>query len=119
MAYLEKVGELKFANIINSVDVPVVTGLRTVLAGQGVLEVGTALAVNAAGKLVVLGTEGGTANCILCEAVDTTAGDALGFVALSGKFNRNALSVKAEYTITEKDVEAFRAAGIFLENAVI
>lgn len=114
----ENLGEMQFDNLVNTVGgVPVVTALRTVLAGQGVLKRGTALAINADKKMVILGTDGATANCVLAEDVDTTA-DAKALVYLAGHFNRNMLAVKAAYTITAADVEAFRAAGIYLDNSV-
>ena len=116
--YFENLGEMSFDNIANGAGVPVVTGLRTILTGQGVLKRGTALGVNADGKMVILGTASATANCILAEDVDTAAGDANALVYLSGHFNRNMLTVKDSYTITADDVEKFRAAGIFLGNSV-
>lgn len=117
--YYETLGELGFDNIGNSAGTaPVITGLRTILTGQGVLKRGTALAINAAGKMVILGTESATANCILAEDVDTADADANAMVYLSGHFNANKLAVKTSYAITAKDIEAFRAAGIYLENAM-
>ena len=117
--YYENLGEMQFDNLVNNVGgVPVVTALRPVLAGQGVLARGTALALNADKKLVILGTSGGTADCVLAEEVDTTGADAKALVYLSGHFNRNMLKVKAAYTITAADVEAFRAAGVYLDNSV-
>lgn len=117
--YYENLGELGFDNIENSAGIiPVITGLRTILTGQGILKRGTALGVNSAGKMVVLGTSGGTANCILAADVDTSAGDANALVYLSGHFNGNKLTVANSYTITSADIEAFRAAGIYLENAM-
>ena len=117
--YYENLGELGFDNIENSAGtIPVITGLRTILGGQGILKRGTALGVNADSKMVVLGTSGGTANCILAADVDTSAGDANALVYLSGHFYGNKLTVAASYTITTADIEAFRAAGIYLENAM-
>lgn len=117
--FVEKLGETAFDNLVNTVGgAPVVTALRTVLAAQGILKRGTALALNADKKMVILGTADGTANCVLAEDVDTTAGDAKALVYLSGHFNRNMLAVKTDYTITAADVEAFRDAGIFLDNSV-
>ena len=119
MANFEKLGECKFDNLINSVgNLPLITVLRTVLAGQGVLKRGTALAIDADNKLVILGTDGATANCILAQDVDTTEGDAACVVYISGQFNRNSLTVKVGYTITADDVEEFRKAGIYLANSV-
>lgn len=117
--YYEKMGETTFENLVNTVGgAPLTTGLRTILAGQGALKRGTALALNADKKLVILGTSSATANCVLAEDIDATAADVDACVYLTGHFNRNTLAVKASYTITAADVEAFRAAGIFLDNSV-
>lgn len=117
--YYETLGELGFDNIENSAGTaPIITGLRTILSGQGVLKRGTALAINAAGKMVILGTDSATANCILAEDVDATSADASAMVYLSGHFNANKLAVKASHTITAAEIEAFRSAGIYLENAM-
>ena len=119
MANFEKLGECKFDNLINGVgNLPLITVLRTVLAGQGILKRGTALALNADKKLVILGTDSATANCVLAQDIDTTDADVDGVVYISGQFNRNSLTVKDGYTITADDVEEFRKAGIFLANSV-
>lgn len=119
MANFEKLGEVTFDNLVNTVGgVPVVTALRPVLAAQGILKRGTALALNADKKMVILGTDGGTANCVLAEDIDATEADVNALVYVSGHFNRNMLAVKADYTITAADVEAFRAAGVYLDNSV-
>lgn len=116
--YYETMGSMEYPNIVNGAGVPVVTGLRTILSGQGVLKKGTALAKNSAGKMVILGTASATANCVLAEDVDATSADATALVYLSGHFNRNNLVVNTGYTITDADVEAFRAAGIYVENSM-
>ncbi len=119
MANFEKLGECKFGNLINGVgDLPRLTVLRTALAGQGILKRGTALALNADDKLVILGTDGATANCVLAKDVDTTEGDAACVVYISGQFNRNSLTVKDGYTITADDVEDFRKVNIAIANSV-
>ena len=118
MANYETIGTMEYPNIVNGAGIPVVTGMRTILSGQGALKAGTALAKNSAGKMVILGTASATANCVLAEDVDATSADTTALVYLSGHFNRNNLVVNAGYTITETDVEAFRAAGIYVENSM-
>lgn len=119
MANFEKLGECKFDNLINGVgNLPLITVLRTVLAGQGILKRETALAIGEDNKLVILGTDGATANCILAQDVDTTEGDATCLVWISGQFNRNSLTVKDGYTITADDVEDFRKVNIVIANSV-
>jgi hypothetical protein len=131
MANYEVMGEVKYANIWNSVDVPIITGLRTIrkLTGAAATyKAGTALALSGgtAGddKLVILGTAAAsnetlTANCILAEDVEVgTDADVQALVFLSGHANANKLAVASSHTITAAEIEAFRAAGIYLENAM-
>lgn len=130
MANYEVMGEVKYANIWNSVDVPVITGLRTIrkLSTAATYKAGTALALSGGtagdSKLVILGTTAAsnetlTANCILAEDVEIgTTADVQALVFLSGHANANKLAVANSYTIKASDVEAFRAAGIYLENAM-
>lgn len=131
MANYEVMGEVKYANIWNSVDVPIITGLRTIrkLTGAAATyKAGTALALSGgtAGddKLVILGTAAAsnetlTANCILAEDVEVgTNADVQALVFLSGHANANKLAVASSHTITAAEIEAFRAAGIYLENAM-
>ena len=130
MANYEVMGEQKYANIWNSVDVPVITGLRTIrkLSAAATYKAGTALALSGGtagdGKLVILGAAAAsnetlTANCILAEDVEVgTDADVQALVYLSGHANANKLAVANSYTIKASDIEAFRAAGIYLENAM-
>lgn len=131
MANYEVMGEVKYANIWNSVDVPVITGLRTIrkLTGAAATyKAGTALALSGGtagdGKLVILGTAAAsnetlTANCILAEDVEVgTSADVQALVYLSGHANANKLAVASSHTITAAEIEAFRTAGIYLENAM-
>lgn len=129
--YYETMGEQKYANIWNSADVPIITGLRTIrqLTGAAATyKAGTALALSGGtagdGKLVILGTAAAsnetlTANCILAEDVEVgTSADVQALVFLSGHANANKLAVASSHTITAAEIEAFRAAGIYLENAM-
>lgn len=131
MANYEVMCEVKYANIWNSVDVPVITGLRTIrkLTGAAATyKAGTALALSGGtegdDKLVILGTAAAsnetlTANCILAEDVEVgTDADVQALVFLSGHANANKLAVASSHTITAAEIEAFRAAGIYLENAM-
>lgn len=130
MANYEAMGEMKYANIWNSADVPIITGLRTIrkLSAAATYKAGTALALSGGtagdGKLVILGTaaesnETLTANCILAEDVEVGTGvDVQALVFLSGHANANKLIVASSHTITAAEIEAFRAAGIYLENAM-
>lgn len=98
-------------------------------AGLGVVARGTVLALSAGtggdASMVILGTTAGVdetlaANCILAEAIDTGAAPGTAVTALAyrtGHFNRNKLTVKAEYTMTEIDEENLRKGGILLDDA--
>lgn len=130
MANYEAMGEMKYANIWNSADVPIITGLRTIrkLSAAAAYKAGTALALSGGtagdGKLVILGTAAAsnetlTANCILAEDVEIgTDADVQALVFLSGHANANKLIVASSHTITAAEIEAFRTAGIYLENAM-
>ena len=92
------------------------------------LKRGTVLALSTGtagdGKMVVLGStarsnETLTANCILADDVTVgTAADVVVDAYRAGKFARNKLIAKAEYTIKDADVEALRNGGIFLDTAI-
>ena len=106
---------------------PVSKVLMPVASGQGKLKRGTALALNTAGKCVILGTKEtvsekqvlAEAAYILAEDVDATGADVTAEVFRSGHFIKNALVVKEDYTMTDADVEAFRKAGIMLDNGIV
>ena len=89
----------------------------TVAAGQGELKRGTALAVNADGKAVILGTDGATASYVLAKDVDATV-EAVAVAYREGHFNADALIVKADYTITAKDKDDFRVRNIILSESL-
>ena len=97
---------------------PVSKVLKVIASGQGVLARGTALALNADGKCVILGTADATAAYILAEDIDATAG-ATAEVYRTGHFIKNALTVKEGYAITDADVEEFRKVGIMLDNGIV
>lgn len=106
---------------------PVSKVLMPVASGQGKLKRGTALALNTAGKCVILGTKEtvsekqvlAEAAYILAEDVDATDTDVTAEVYRSGHFIKNALVVKEDYSMTDADVEAFRKAGIMLDNGIV
>lgn len=89
-------------------------------AGQN-LKRGTLLEEDTeAGKYVIRGTNtDAEPEYILADDVDATAEDTVGTAYRSGEFAENALIVKEEYEITEKDRKALRNAGIFLNQAML
>ncbi len=97
----------------------------TIAAGQGVLKRGTALAMNSAGKMVILGTKETVseaqvlceANCVLAKEVDATS-ETTALAYREGHFNANSLIVKNDYTLTAKDKEEFRIHNIILSESI-
>jgi Bacteriophage lambda head decoration protein D len=101
---------------------PKVDDSLIVASGQGVLARGTLLGlVTATGKAKVVSK---TANdgsekvyAVLAENIDTTNGDVLAPVYLTGEFNENALTVAAGNTVAEHKASA-RAVGIFIKSTL-
>ncbi len=107
----------------HDVDVFTIT-LRQTDAAQE-LKAGAVLALSETDdKYVILGTEAGenevlTANAILAEDVKTSTTADLNVTAFrQGHFNRKALTVKSGYTLSKRDIEKLRSAGIYLETEV-
>lgn len=122
--YDENLGAMSYDNLINNSGIPLVTALRKIKGGQGVMKRGTALALSTGtagdGSLVLLGTtavadEVLTANAILADEVDTGTAGVQGEVYLTGHFNTNALITKDEAELTAPQIEEFRIRGIFLD----
>jgi hypothetical protein len=90
----------------------------TIKANAGALKRGTVLAVDADGKMVVLGSGTGTANCVLCDDVNVGASDVVAVAYRGGHFTVEKLSVASGYTITAADKAALRDVGILLSNAM-
>lgn len=114
----EYVGECRPEFLFASSKYPVSKVLMPVASGEGVLARGTALAINAAHKCVILGTADATAAYILAEDIDATSADVNAEVYRTGHFIKNALTVKADYAMTDADVEEFRKVGIILDNGI-
>jgi hypothetical protein len=90
----------------------------TIKANAGALKRGTVLAVDADGKMIVLGSGTGTANCVLCDDTEVGATDVKAAAYRAGHFTVEKLTVASGYTITAADKAALRDAGILLSNAV-
>ncbi|MGG4034213.1 head decoration protein [Paenibacillus cisolokensis] len=107
-----------FAGINHPVDIKSVT----LLAGQGVLKRGAVLGIVTASnkaKLVDSSAADGsqTADCILTDDVDTTAGDVVTTAYISGEFNRQALIFGGSDTADKHEIR-LRELGIFLKDVV-
>ena len=98
----------------------------TVASGQGELKRGTVLALNSSGKAVILGTEEEiknvstkcVANCILQKDVDATSADVVTIAYREGHFNKDALIVKSDYTLTADDIDVLRTHNIILSDEI-
>lgn len=88
------------------------------LSAPATLVRGTVLAVDADGKMIVLGSGTGTANCILCDDTEVGTADMTAIAYRSGHFAAEKLTVAASYTLAAADKEALRDAGILLSNTV-
>ena len=72
------------------------------------------------GKDVIRGTvEEAEAAYVLADPVDASGGDSVGAAYRSGEFAENALIVKEGYAIKEKDRDALRKNGIFLDKIMM
>lgn len=116
----EQVGSCTQDNLIAGSRHPLDICQVVIKAGQN-LKRGTLLEEDTeAGKYVIRGTNtDAEPEYILADDVDATAEDTVGTAYRSGEFAENALIVKEEYEITEKDRKALRNAGIFLNQAML
>lgn len=122
----ENVGACAPEFLFASSKYPVSKVLMKIAAGEGKLKRGTALAMNSAGKCVILGTKEtiddketlAVAAYILAEDIDATE-EVTAEVYRTGHFIKNALAVKEDYTMTTSDVETFRKCGIILDNGIM
>ena len=111
---LSRVETLHYENLINDNKYPILTAARELNSGAGALKRGTALQVNADGVTLEKMTNGGTASAILAE---DAAGGGVAVVYLTGQFNRQKVDEITGITLTDADVEKFRALGIYLNYA--
>lgn len=137
----ENLGGVGFDNLIADSYPPTDVFNVQLVAGQGILERGTLLALKTDGTMEMIDTATtGKANAVLAEPVDTgapapvvqededdenseaaTATDpetVPGIAYRTGHFNTNRLIVAEGYTITAADREALRVAGILTSEAV-
>lgn len=115
----EHVGEWQPEMLVIDTKRPAEVVHVTIATGQGAMKRGTVLAADAAGKCSILGTEGSTAAYILAvDSEDATESEVVAQAYRSGDFNKGALLVKEEYTMTEADITALRNGGIYLGNVM-
>lgn len=130
---MEVLEERTFDRLVNDSEHPL-TAVQVVLkSGQGILPRGAVIAQSSLGEgNVILGTaaqgevtgdnahpaETLKAAWILCDSTDTgTAGTVVASCYETGHFNRAALTVKENYTMTAADEADLRNAGIYLSTA--
>lgn len=96
----------------------------TIASGEGVLSRGTVVAMSSeSGKCVILGTtatadETLTPYGIICDEVDATSADAVATAYRTGHFNKEALIVDDNYTMTDADEAELRNGGIYIDSAM-
>ena len=110
----ETIANIEYDNLIYSSDVDLITSGVVVASGQGELTRGTCLAVNSDNQMVILGTDGAEADCILCDDIDATDADVNTTAYVSGHFNEDALIVLDGYTITDSDKAVLRTKNILI-----
>lgn len=116
--YLENLGAMQYDNLFAGADIPAHGGSITIAAGQGALKKGSVIALDGSNKGVILSaTEGLKPYGILASDVDATA-ETVAEVWLTGRFNKHALHVAEDYTMTADNILALRNGGIFVENSV-
>lgn len=120
----QNIGTCAADNLFISDKFPIDAVSATITSGEGVLARGTVVAMsNTTKKCVILGTTAGTGETltpygIICDEVDATSADAVATVYRTGHFNREALIVDEDYTMTEADEAALRNGCIYLDSAM-
>ncbi|OPA76748.1 hypothetical protein BVG16_16385 [Paenibacillus selenitireducens] len=123
--YDENLGSMQYDNLVNSSDVTLITAMRNLRGGQGILKRGTALALSSGSagdkSLVIIGTAAAadetlTPNAILTDEVDTGSASVKSEVYITGHFNTNGVITKGDVEITADQIEDFRKVGIFFDT---
>jgi len=114
------VGEIGYDNLFAGTSVPVNVKSVSLKSGQGLVVRGTVLAIETATGLAVKvdSTKTGgveSADCILTDDVDTTAGAVASTAYSSGLFNRNALIFGGTDTAAKHE-KTLRTLGIYLKE---
>ncbi len=122
----DKVDSMSFDKLIAGMTPPVkvASGIITKLATAATYKRGTVLCRSSGtggdGKLKILGTTAAsnetlTPDCILCDDEEIgTSADTNAAVYVAGCFNKDALIVSGNYTITQADIDKLRERGLYL-----
>lgn len=120
----QKLGTCEADNLVIDGKFPIDAVGVTIASGEGTLARGTVVSMSdKTKKCVILGTTAGSDETltpfgVVCDEADATSADAFAMVYRSGHFNREALIVDENYTITETDEAALRNGGIYLGSAM-
>ena len=103
-------------------DFPRVERKLTVASGAGVLPRGAVVALDGAGKAVLVDSSSVTPSAqepvaVLAHEVDATSADAEGIVYYTGEFNEAALTFGGTDTVADH-VDALRALSIFTDTII-
>ncbi len=114
------VGSVSQDNLIAKLSPPAETFGIMIPAGAGELARGTVLAWDGSAYSVLGSADGdATANCILADPVDASGSSDVAAVAYrSGNFNKAALIVAADYTISAEDADKLRQYSIILTEVM-
>lgn len=120
--YTKAADQFSYDNLFAGTLHPVDTKSVKLKSGQGVLKRGTVLGIITTGILAVAvdsshvdGSQ--TADSILTDDVDTTAGDVVTTAYATGEFNRNALIFGGTDTADDHETR-LRELGIFLKSNI-
>lgn len=118
----ESLGTVGFDNLfIENIPEADVVAVK-LAASQGVLARGTLISGTPGGSdfaALAIAADGAKALYVLADDVDTgTDGAVVGIAYRTGHFNRAAVAVKEEYTLTAADEEVLRGKGILLSDAL-
>lgn len=120
----QKLGTCETDNLVIDGKFPIDAVGVTIASGEGALARGTVVSMSdKTKKCVILGTTAAgdetlTPYGIICDEADATSADFFAMVYRTGHFNREALIVDDDYTITEADEAALRNGGIYLDSAM-
>lgn len=120
--YTKQEGSVSYDNLFAGINVDVTHKGVNLQSGQGLVRRGTVLGIITASGLAVRvdstkvdGSQ--TANCILADDTDTTAGNVVAVAYTSGLFNRQALVFGGTDTATQHE-NTLRDVGIFLKDNI-
>lgn len=116
----KKVGDMTYDGLVTDTKPEVIVSGGTIAKGAADTTYvrGTLLGKTSAGKLAIFGTEGATADCILCDEVTVgTAEDVTVPVYIAGCFDPEKLVMADGAALTEAVKDTLRTKGIIFKAA--